>query len=373
MLKTEEVQTMGLKKFLSHLVSDDSNHPGDGESSSDATTASEPAQGLAIHPAIDALGRTLRALGDGAFEMDEELGPKYVALAEQVESGATSGLDRIPSKVAENRRLERSWVTRNIRDLAETIVGLVTRLGRNVSLDRSSDLQMEGQLVRLRGAVKQESLNDIRREVLGAVETLAMVMRDRDERQRKEMASISRELERLKTELSHARKEMAVDPLTRLYNRASFDEHLQTCIALAMLAGREACLMMVDIDHFKVVNDTHGHLAGDTVLKAVSDELAKCFPRKSDFVARYGGEEFAVVLSEDGEKVGRMLTQRLLDRIRGTVPVYGEVEIPVTVSVGVAELQPGQTVQEWIATADQRLYEAKRGGRDRFVASPEVS
>jgi diguanylate cyclase len=363
---------MGLKKFLSHLMDDDSNHPGDGESKSEDTTSGGPVAEIVVHPAVDALGRTLRALGDGAFEMDDELGPRYEGLALQAETGEPAALEKIPVKVAENRRLERNWVTRNIRELAETIVGLVTRLGRNVSLDRDSGRQMEGQLERLRGAVKQESLHEIRREVLGAVDTLATVMRDRDERQNREMATIGRELERLKSELSHARKEMAVDPLTRLYNRASFDEHLQTCSALAMLAGRDACLMMVDIDHFKAVNDTHGHLAGDVVLKAVSDELAKCFPRKSDFVARYGGEEFAVVLSEDGEKVGRMLGERLLDRIRKTVPVFGEVEIPVTVSVGIAELKAGQTVQEWIATADQRLYEAKRGGRDRFVGSPEV-
>jgi len=365
---------MGLKKFLSHLMEDDSSHPGDFESRPtrpDDTTSSEEVSGIVVHPAVEALGRTLRALGEGAFEMDDELGPKYAGLAEQAETGESTALEKIPGKVAENRRLERNWVTRNIRELAETIVGLVVRLGRNVSLDRVSDRQMEGQLERLRGAVRQESLVDIRREVLGAVETLSIVMRDRDERQRSEMASISRELDRLKTELSHARKEMAVDPLTRLYNRASFDEHLQTCCALAMLAGRDTCLMMVDIDHFKAVNDTHGHLAGDAVLKTVSDELAKCFPRKSDFVARYGGEEFAVVLAEDGEKVGRMLAERLLDRIRKAVPVFGETEIPVTVSVGIAELRAGQTVQEWIATADQRLYEAKRGGRDRFVASPE--
>ncbi len=359
---------MGLKTFLAHLMDDDSSHPGEQARGESETTSSHPVVGFS-HPAVGALAKVLRALGEGAFEMDEDLTSKYLDLAEQAESGEASVMSRLPAKVLEQRKAERTWVTRNIRELADTIVGLLTRLGRNASLDRESDRAMEGQVERLRGAVKHESLAEIRREVLGAAETLTVVMKERDERQRKEMTAISRELENLKTELSHARKEMAVDPLTRLFNRSSFDEHAKTCLALATLAGRESCLLMVDIDLFKKVNDTYGHQAGDLVLKAVSGELVKSFPRKSDFVARYGGEEFAVVLSEDGEKVGRMLAERFLERLRQSKTVWEGSEIQVTASVGVAELCPGQTVQEWIAVSDQRLYEAKKSGRNRLVGS----
>lgn len=361
---------MGLKNFLSHLMEDDSNHPGEVESNgSGIAPATQVSAAIPIHPAVQALGRTLRAIGEDAFEMDQDLRAKYLALAEQAETGDVTALGRIPAKVTDNRKAERSWVTRNIRELAETIVGLVTRLGRNVTLDREADRQMEGQLERLRGAVKHESLPELRREVLGAVETLSVVMKQRDERQRSEMAAVSRELENLKAELSHARKELAVDPLTRLYNRAAFDEHVKTCLALATLAGRDSCLLMVDIDNFKLVNDEYGHQAGDAVLRTVSGELAKGFPRKSDFVSRYGGEEFVVVLSEDGEEIGRMLAERFLERIRESVSVWEDQEIGVTVSIGVAQLQPGQSVQEWIALADERLYRAKAAGRDRMVAS----
>ena len=360
---------LGIKKFLSHLMEDDSNHPGQAEAVRPPSPSSSSIATIG-HPATVALVKVLRALGDGAFEMDDDPRTKYSALAEQAETGDVTALGRIPTKVADQRKVEKTWVSRNIRDLAETMVGLVTRLGRNVSLDRVSDRQMEDQLQRLRGAVKTESLQEIRREVLGSVEALSSVIKERDDRQRREMAAVSRELENLKTELSHARKEMAVDPLTRLFNRASFDEHINTCVALAALAGRDSCLLMVDIDHFKCVNDTHGHQAGDAVLKLVSSEMTLCFPRKSDFVARYGGEEFAIVLSEDGEKVGKMLADRLLGRIRDLVPVWEEIEIPVTISVGVAEIKPGQTAQEWIATADQRLYEAKKAGRNCLVGTP---
>ena len=364
---------MGLKNFLSHLMDDDSTHPGEAEASGrkERSAPTEPA--VPIHPAVQALGRTLRIMGEDGFETDHDQRSKYLALAEQAETGNETALGRIPEKVADQRKAEKSWVSRNIRELAETVVGLLTRLGRNVSLDRQSDRQMEGQLERLRGAVRHESLQELRREVLGAVETLTVVMKLRDERQRSEMAAVSRELENLKAELSRARREMSVDPLTRIYNRASFDEHMKTCLALATLAGRDSCLLMIDIDNFKLVNDTYGHQAGDAVLRTVSGELAKGFPRKSDFVARYGGEEFVVVLSEDGEKIGAMLGERFLARIREASSTWDGQEIRVTVSIGVAELRSGQSVEEWIATADERLYEAKRDGRDRLVTSPEES
>lgn len=369
---------MGLKNFLSHLMEDDSTHPGESDPvQPHPATAddSASAQAGASHPVVGVLARTLRALGDGAFEMEDDLKTRYLALAEQVETGDPTAWSRIPGKVAEQRKAEKTWVSRNLRELAETVVGLVTRLGRNVSLDRDSDRQMGGQLDRLRSAVKTENMPEMRREVLGAVETLSTVMKLRDDRQRMEMAAVSRELEHLKTELSSARKEMAIDPLTRLYNRTSFDDHVKTTMALSTLAGRESCLLMVDIDHFKNVNDTYGHQAGDAVLKIVSGELAKCFPRKTDFTARYGGEEFAVVLSEDGETIGVTLAQRLLGKIRDAVILWEGVEVRVTVSVGVAEIGAGQTTEDWISVADQRLYQAKHSGRDRVVGGepPEAA
>ena len=192
-------------------------------------------------------------------------------------------------------------------------------------------------------------------------------MKERDERQRSEMAAISRQLESLRSELTHTRKEMSMDGLTRIYNRASLDEHMESVVSISVLSGRDACLLMVDIDHFKAVNDTWGHQAGDAVLRAVADLLVKCFPRRSDFVGRYGGEEFVVVLGEDGAATGRMLAQRLLERARELVVSWEGQEIRVTVSVGIAAFADGDGVKEWVARADKALYEAKAGGRDQAV------
>jgi diguanylate cyclase (GGDEF)-like protein len=125
--------------------------------------------------------------------------------------------------------------------------------------------------------------------------------------------------------------------------------------------------MMVDIDRFKVVNDTHGHTAGDEVLRRVADTIVRTFPRRSDFVARYGGEEFLVVLQQDGLEVGAMLAERLLDAIRKLEIPFAGQSLEVTVSAGFAELVPGEDATRWIERADAALYRAKAEGRNRAL------
>ena len=363
---------MGIRHFLNQLLEPESSFPGDGE----LPRVERPPEATAAATKDAACTKTLadvvRAVGEGCFDMGEEKGEaireRFDVLARQIDSGEARLLG-LSEGIASHRRRERLWVTKNLRDMAETVVGLITRLGRNVSLDRSSNTKVDEQLLRLRGAVEHDDIATMRTEILSAVETIGMAMKERDERQRGEMEAISRQLEALKNELTHTRKEMALDGLTRLFNRASLDEHMDSVASIAVLSGRKACLLMVDIDHFKKVNDTWGHQAGDAVLRAVADLLVKSFPRKSDFVGRYGGEEFAVVLGEDGATTAHMLSERLLERMRGMVLTWEGTEIRVTVSIGIAPFHEDGSVKEWIERADKALYQAKAEGRDRIVES----
>lgn len=368
---------MGIKTFLNQLLEAEATPKTSGAVSAAAIrpeVPSSPDQRL-----VKALVETLRAVGEGSFDMDDadvaSVRARFEELARLAESGSSEKIGTIAETVSAHRRRERHWVTKVMRELGETVVNLMTRLGRNVTLDRSSDLRVESQLQRLRGAVAQDNLLEVRREVLSAADTIAGALKERDERQRSEMAAISRQLESLKSELTHTRKEMSLDGLTRIYNRASLDEHLLGVASLAVLSGREACLLMVDVDHFKSVNDTWGHQAGDAVLKAIAEQLVKAFPRRSDFVGRFGGEEFAVVLGEDGGSTGMMLAQRLLEKVRTLVVPWEDQEIRVTVSVGVAgfhdetseDPRSEDLVRDWVARADRALYAAKSEGRDRAL------
>lgn len=149
------------------------------------------------------------------------------------------------------------------------------------------------------------------------------------------------------------------DPLTGLGNRRNFHGVLARAIETVARSGDSVLLLLLDIDHFKSVNDTHGHLAGDQVLRAIADCLARCV-RPVDTVARYGGEEFAVLVPDATLEQARLQCEFLRQGI-AVLPIG----IVVSGSIGVAQYRHGETPGELIARADHALYRAKNAGRDR--------
>jgi len=191
------------------------------------------------------------------------------------------------------------------------------------------------------------------RDAVGALQARLLTTRD--------------EVDRLKRELDRAREEALRDSLTGLANRRAFDQLLAACLA----SGAPACLLLIDIDHFKQVNDSHGHLFGDQVLKAVAQGVQSCLPSEQ-WAARVGGEEFAILLTD-----GSMTQAQLLaERIRATVAASrirrragGGTLGQVTVSVGVAPLRPGDRPEASFERADRALYAAKHAGRNRVTVA----
>jgi diguanylate cyclase (GGDEF)-like protein len=165
------------------------------------------------------------------------------------------------------------------------------------------------------------------------------------------------------------------DPLTGLANRRPFELTLAGELGRVARAGEQALLLTLDIDHFKAVNDTHGHAAGDLVLKAVAEVLVDCV-RPMDTVARIGGEEFAIVLPNCLPSVGPTVAERVRRRVSER-----EVELPdgsaitVTVSLGGAFAPPWvrSTPALWLERADRQLYQAKAQGRNRACFEPVES
>ncbi len=158
-----------------------------------------------------------------------------------------------------------------------------------------------------------------------------------------------------------------IDGLTGAHNKRYFLEFLEREIARCSRYGRPLSLLMFDIDHFKVINDTHGHLTGDYVLKEMMRRLLGRI-RKEELLARYGGEEFAAVLPET-DHAGAMHFAEEIRNIVGRTPFEYEGDvIQVTISVGVSTLE-GESIdaQAFIKRADENLYEAKRTGRNRVV------
>lgn len=158
------------------------------------------------------------------------------------------------------------------------------------------------------------------------------------------------------------------DALTGLYNRAWCNQVMSAQLAQCVQLDQPVSLAMLDVDHFKQVNDRHGHPAGDVVLKSVADLLRGRF-RSTDALARYGGEEFMVLMPATNVHQA----QEVLDQVRQglqdlTINLDSGETLRCTISIGVAQHQPGQTLNELISLADQMLYRAKQSGRNRVMA-----
>ena len=162
------------------------------------------------------------------------------------------------------------------------------------------------------------------------------------------------------------------DQLTGLLNRRELDRVLAEERERALRFGHRLALVMVDIDHFKSINDTHGHPTGDAVLREVARRLGNEV-RNVDRVARFGGEEFALILVQTDAAAGLDVARRVCAAIEGT-PIMAEGrELRVTVSAGVAALpDDGRTESALVAAADKALYAAKQRGRNRALAFSEV-
>ncbi|MDG1233209.1 MAG: sensor domain-containing diguanylate cyclase [Pseudomonadales bacterium] len=179
------------------------------------------------------------------------------------------------------------------------------------------------------------------------------------------------ELKDALTRLSEAHinlKEMnTFDAVTGIHNRQYFNESLEQEWRRAKREGYEVSMLMLDIDHFKRVNDTYGHLAGDECLAAIAKEVDRMFNRPSDVVARYGGEEFVVVLPYISADNARRLAEQLREIIEGSTYLADGHDLQVTVSIGVATASPNDEVRsrDLIGWSDTVLYEAKSAGRNQ--------
>ncbi len=330
--------------------------------------------------ALETLASTLSTWGRHGFDLDassaEELGAhwerwsRHVALgspAPAQDGGEGRQWSALRRFVAQHRQSEKSYVARSFGDLREALWSVVRNLASSVASGQSADGEFGVQITRLRSSVEHGSTDQIKRDVLEIADHLSSVLARRAEEQESVVRQLSEQMRSLREELDSARRHLETDPLTKLYNRGAFDEQLMRVAALSTLSGQPACLAMIDVDHFKVVNDTHGHPCGDEVLRKLADAVVASLPRRSDFVARYGGEEFAAILQQDSAEVAEPLLDRLLRKVRTMLVEYEGQEIRVTVSIGLAELRRGESAENWLKRADYALYSAKQDGRDRLV------
>jgi diguanylate cyclase (GGDEF)-like protein len=340
--------------------------------------------------ALDTLTSVLRAMAEFAMEQEEM---NIATFRLQAEAWASHLIlatppPGIPAEEAKTHGGRREWegvrrfvreycrssshrVTTLTTDLRQVIWGFIRNLSQVFSQDQEVAERMRQQLNQLENLMQSSSIEELKRDVQSAVTQLRQVLLERQELQKHQMQALGEKVRVLGHELESARRESETDPLTRIANRKAFDEYVLGSVEIFKAFQQPMGLVIIDIDQFKSVNDTYGHLSGDYVLCAVADALVKVFLRKNDFVARIGGDEFAVVLRETRLTEAQVLSERILSRVRGLLVTMQSGEtINVSVSIGLAALQPGDDEKAWLARADRALYAAKNGGRDRLVTDP---
>lgn len=245
---------------------------------------------------------------------------------------------------------------------------------------RELDDSLREQVSGLKDSVLEATdLEGLKRNVESRLQGLVGTMdRFREEREARErevgeriqslvtrVASMEEEARTFQANIEDQRQKAMTDALTGLPNRAALTERLDLEVSRWQRYGGDLLLAVLDVDHFKRINDDFGHLAGDKVLKIIANELAKRV-RKTDFIARYGGEEFVVLLPATPLDGG----QQLLDVLRGAIeacPFHFKGErLSITCSAGLTAFREGERAETAFERADQALYRAKRGGRNRL-------
>ncbi len=172
----------------------------------------------------------------------------------------------------------------------------------------------------------------------------------------------------LRSNVQAAMEMAVVDPLTGLNNRRYLQTHVVGLMEQSAQKGRPLSAMVLDIDHFKKVNDAHGHDVGDEILKGFASRVRRVV-RGADLLCRFGGEEFVIVMPETRLSTARLVAERVRARVAGSpFPIRGGAEtLTITVSIGVAESHGGESPDALIRRADQALYLSKSGGRNRVT------
>ncbi len=357
---------------------------------------------------------------DPAYALPAQSEPAYIVIAARVEAILLGMLDELPlpeshhaqsAALAERIRGGLNWyeLVPALEDLAvlmQAVVGsgqhefeeylrqLNERLANfqgslvdaqegyvdGLASARELDSDLRQQVTGLHSSVQEANdLSGLKQVIESRLEGLLHTMdeyqRQRDQREEQvagrlqtlveRVASMAQEAKGFRENLEEQRQKALVDALTGLPNRAAWNERLEIEGARWQRYGGELLMAVLDVDHFKRINDEYGHLAGDKVLKIIAGELAKRV-RVTDFIARFGGEEFVLLMPSTPMEGGLKLLDVLRTAIEACPFHFKGQPVTITLSGGLAAYHPGEVAEQVFERADQALYRAKRGGRNRI-------
>jgi diguanylate cyclase (GGDEF)-like protein len=347
-----------------------------------ATSTAEDSLGLVL----DALGGVLTAFSRYPIDLPDRSGEDIARELTRWHRHATLGFaldesrqgsvgvnerdwDGVVRTITEQRRDEHRYVASSINELRDALWACVETVHNAVKVDHAADATTDQQMERAKSALKRMQTGSIKEEVLGAVLAIEGALQTRREQQQQQYVSLAEKLDRLGRQLEEARREITTDPLTGLGNRKLFDVMAQRALQMFSLGRQPVVLLLIDMDKLKLVNDMYGHQSGDVAIQNLGKALSKTFLRQTDVLCRLGGDEFATILHNTDWKMAQTLAKRLQEQLALLPAPHPSMEFSVGASVGVAQLEPYEEVDEWVARADKALYKAKQNGRERVCVA----
>lgn len=365
-----------------------------GRTEKEADRKSDPA--AAVH-LKQMQGAYLNMLREFNLDLSAEFIDRVQAVQKSVKE--TETIDQLISINGDMLALIQNFV-RLVNDERGQITGFIADMGSGLlevenqflsSLTRTSQAQesnttfntlMEGRMEEMRTSVQvTKTLAEFRTIMTSQLAAIREALEEKNRKDqeqqdlaKKELSVLQQTLSGLKAEIAEAKekskaleRENLMDTLTEIPNRRAYDRRFKEEFQRFHRYQQPFCLLVFDVDHFKLVNDTYGHRAGDKCLKEIIKRI-KPVLRESDFLARYGGEEFTIILPGIDEENARNVAERLCRIIERTRFLYQTEEIPLTISIGVSQARPADETQEALFNrADKAVYEAKDAGRNRVA------
>ncbi len=267
------------------------------------------------------------------------------------------------------RIAEHSFVQKNFDDLKKIIWEFADQLGEDLQDEKRSDEHLKNHFQELKEAVDSNSLESLKKKSREFIHSYIEMQSEKNEKKTKRLTSLKRNMTTVKKQLLEAHHTLRVDHLTQAYNRKSFDEQLKKYVQMTAVMQTPITLLILDIDHFKKINDSYGHDIGDFILIECVRLLKEVFTREDQLVYRIGGEEFAILLPDYKTEPAKQKCEEVLQKIRKQVFVHGELKIQFTMSIGLAEHQESEKESEWLKRADSALYLSKNNGRDKCTVA----
>src|SRR4051812_8143605 len=357
--------------------------PNDGQALADgAPGASDISPDPVGEAALDTVVAILRAFGRYAFEITgtdmatfrrlcDAWGQHLAIGAERPEAGTGDTAagwgerDFVGARrfFITRRQDEAAFLAKSLGDLREVIADLTERFATGLIEDQDTARRVGDQVVRLRSAADAPSIDLVRQEVVSVAELLTNIVDQHSQRVRVQLAELDLKVLQLSEELQELKHESSLDSLTRVFNRGAFDRTFRRLHRINVVSVQASSILLTDLENLKKINDAYGHQAGDEALRVFADCLVRNSPRRSDFIARYGGDEFVAILPQTPAPQSERLVRRFLDAVHRLLISREGGSFGITVSIGLAELIPGEDADSWLERADRALLEAKARGR----------